>query len=257
MLIQSVRRAIRVLNAFSLSKPMLGISEISRELGLKKGTIQGLVRTLAHEGFLQQDPETRKYQLGLKIYELGVILSGSLEINQKASTLAYQLAKKTQLLVRVAILDGDSALVTLDAYPRSQPFISRQFGPRGSLYCSAIGKSILAFFGPNELNGYLEKNKLIPYTSATITTKNKLIKELKDIRENGYSLNRGENFVNRAAIGAPIYSRSGKVLHSICISGDISRVLGENNEMLIADVIKTSNEISRLMGYFFEANNMN
>ncbi|MFH1349502.1 MAG: helix-turn-helix domain-containing protein, partial [Pseudomonadota bacterium] len=85
MIIQSVHRAMQVLGLFSLSTPRLGISEISRALGLHKGTVQGLIRTLVHEGFLQQDQETRKYQLGFKIYELGLIMAGSLEVNQKAS----------------------------------------------------------------------------------------------------------------------------------------------------------------------------
>ncbi len=241
-----------MLSVFSLSKPLLGISEISRALGLKKGTVQSIVRTLMHEGFLQQDPETRKYQLGLKIYELGVILSGSLEINQKASTPADQLAKRTQLLVRIAILDRDSALITLDAYPRSQPFISRQFGPRAALYCSALGKALLAFYEPRDLDRYFEHTELIPYTSATITNKDKLLKELEEIRKKGYSINRGENFVNRAAIGAPIFSRGGKAANCICVSGDPNRVFGNKMEELIEEVIKTSQEISRYMGYFSE-----
>jgi len=85
MKIQSVHRAMQVLSLFSLDKTRLGISEIGRALYLHKATVQGLVQTLAQEGFLEQDRGTRKYQLGLKIYELGVILAGSLEINQKAS----------------------------------------------------------------------------------------------------------------------------------------------------------------------------
>ena len=84
MAIQSVQRAMKILGLFSIAKPRLGITEISNALGLHKATIQGLVRTLFEEGFLAQDPETKKYALGLKIYEMGVVLAGTLEINQKS-----------------------------------------------------------------------------------------------------------------------------------------------------------------------------
>ena len=90
------------------------------------------------------------------------------------------MAKQTQLLVRIAILDKFSAIVTMDAYPRSQPFLSRQFGPRTPLYCTALGKALLAYFDPDELKEYLKNVELFPYTQNTITKKEQLIKELKN-----------------------------------------------------------------------------
>jgi DNA-binding IclR family transcriptional regulator len=251
--IQSIQRAIQILGLFSLSTPRLGISEIARTLRMPKGTIQGLVGTLAEGGFLQRDDETRKYQLGLKIYELGVILSGSLEINQIASNPAYQLARQTQRLVRIAILDGDSALTTLDAYPRSQPFLSNQFGPRAPLYCSALGKALLAFFEKGALETYLEQTELVAYTRNTLTDRNRLLKELDDTRERGYSINREEHFIERAAIGATIFSRGKRLFASMCISGHPDQIFCEETEKLVEQLLEKAREISRLLGYFPEA----
>ena len=73
MSIQSVKRASQILSLFSKARTSLGSTEISKELGIHKATAQGLVRTLWEEGFLSQNPETRKYRLGLKIYELGMV----------------------------------------------------------------------------------------------------------------------------------------------------------------------------------------
>jgi DNA-binding IclR family transcriptional regulator len=247
-MIQSVHRAIQILGLFSFAVPRLGISEISRSLGLAKGTVQNLVRTLTQEGFLQQDEETRRYQLGLKIYELGITLAGSLEINQKASTPAHQLAQRTQRLVRIAILDNDSALVTLDAYPRSQPFLFRQFGPRAPLYCTALGKALLAYWGQDEYEAYLKRVELIPYTSNTITEKNHLLSELRETRLRGYSINREEHFLARAAIGAPIFGRAEYPAASMCIIVDPKMINGEKTEELAKDVLRTAYEISQLMG---------
>lgn len=255
-IIQSVNRALQILGLFSLGKPNLGISEISRALDLHKGTVQGLVRTLTKGGFLQKDLETRKYQLGLRIYELGAILAGSLEINQKATNPANQLAKRTQHLVRVAIMDRDSALVTLDAYPKSQPFYSPQFGPRAPLYCTALGKAILAFLDQQELDVYLERVKLIPYTSNTIIQKGRLLKDLKETRKRGYSINREEHLLGRAAIGAPIFGREGYPVASIVIIIDPSQ-LDEKINKLAQEIKKTALEISQLMGFSYRSMNVN
>lgn len=247
-MIQSVHRAIQILGLFSFAAPRLGISEISRSLELPKGTVQNLVRTLTQEGFLQQDVETRRYQLGLKVYELGIILAGSLEINQKASTPAHQLAQRTQRLVRIAILDNDSALVTLDAYPRSQPFLVRQFGARAPLYCTALGKALLAYLGQDDFEAYLKRAELTPYTSNTITDKNHLLSELKETRARGYSINREEHLLARAAIGAPIFGRAEYPAASMCIIVDPKQIIGEKAEELAREVQRTAYEISQLMG---------
>ena len=151
MSIQSVDRALRILALFSHRHPVLGVSEISRALELPKGTVHGLVRTLFQQGFLQQDLPTRKYRLGLKIYELGIILAGTLEVNQKAAGPVTQLAKRTQFLCRVAIWDGDSVVITHNVYPRPRAVLPHQIGPRVHAYCSAVGKAGLAFLEKDEL----------------------------------------------------------------------------------------------------------
>ena len=248
-IIQSVNRALQILNLFSLNNPQLGITQISRELSLHKGTVQGLVRTLTNAGFLQRDGETRKYHLGLKIYELGIVLGGSLEINQRASAPAHSLAKQTQHLIRIAILDGDSVLVTLDAYPTPQRFFTWQFGPRAPIYCTALGKALLAFSSKQEIEAFLKRVKLISYTPNTITKKDKFMRELEETRNRGYSINQGENLLARAAIGVPIFGRSHRPVASMCIVGDPRDILGEDRESLAQKVMKTALEISRLMGH--------
>ena len=251
MSIQSVHRAIQVLCLFSVDKPYLGITEISRALGLHKATVQNLVRTMVEDGFLRQDPDTRKYQLGLRLYELGFILGETLEINQKASDLAHQLAAKTQHLVRIAILDADEAVITLHAYPRTRPFIFRHFGPRVPLYCTALGKALLAFLEKDEIDAYVERVTFVPYTTNTITRKDRLLKELKETKKRGFSINREEHLLASTSIGAPIFGKEGHLTASIALTGDPRTVL--ENETPARELVVTASWISRLMGYSPEA----
>jgi len=251
-MIQSVHRAIKILSLFTLSKPRLGISEISRALNLHKATVQNLVRTLNDEGILQQDPETKKYQLGLRLYEFGVILTATLEINQKASEPTHQLAIKARKVVHVAIKDGDTAIITLDAYPRSQPYLSTPLGLRFPLYCTALGKALLAYMGQAELDDYLKDIKFVAYTPKTISQKRQLLNDLEKTRQRGYSINCEEHLLSRAAIGAPIFDNNRKVIAALSLVCDPLEITGENINKIAGDVISTAFEISRRMGYYPE-----
>jgi len=247
--IQSVQRALHILSLFSHRRPTLGVSEISRSLSLPKGTIHGLIRTLVDQGFLSQDTETRKYRLGLKIYELGIILSGTLNINQKAAQPAHQLAKRIRLMCRIAIWDGDSVIITLNAYPPPYAVLPHQIGPRVHAYCSAIGKACLAFLDEKALNAYLSRVKLISFTPSTIISKKQLQGELMETKERGYSVDQEEAVQGLACLGAPIFDREGKVAGSISISGNPKRVMGEQKRELAEELLKTAAEISQYMGY--------
>ncbi len=250
--IQSVSRAFRILSLFNQNTPRLGITEISRAMNLPKGTVHGLTRTLMKGGFLQQDPDTSKYYLGLKIYELGVILAATLEINLKSAGPAYQLTKRTRLVSRVAIWDGNSALVTLIIDPRSYSSFVHQMGPRVPAYCSAVGKVLLAFLKDEDLKAYLNQTELVPYTPHTITQKEKLLRELERTRQRGYSTDREETVLGLTCIGAPLFGGGGRLAASMSLSGDPERIHGKQGKGLVEVLLKSAREISRSMGFFPE-----
>lgn len=250
MSIQSVDRALQILALFSNHSPALGVTEISQALGLSKGTVHGLIRTLTRQGFLQQEQPSRRYRLGLKIYELGIILAGTLEINQKAAGPINQLAKATQLGVRVAIWDGDSMVITSDAHPRPRAVLPHQFGPRVHAYCSAMGKAVLAFLGEKQMTAYLQRTELVAFTPATVTERDRLLADLEATRRRGYAIDREEAVQGMACLGAPVFQHDGCVAGSISLSGGVARVLGDKVESHAEELLKTAAEISRYMGHF-------
>jgi len=248
--IQSVTRAFGILSLFTHSTPSLGITEISRSVNLPKGTAHGLTRTLLKAGFLQQDSATKKYHLGLKIYELGVILAATLEINVKAEGAAQQLTKRTHLVTRIAIWDGNSALITLNVDPRSYASFVHQIGPRVPAYSSAVGKVLLAFLDEEELEAYLDQTELVPYTSKTVTQTERLLRELEKTRQRGYSTDQEETLLGLACIGAPLFGRGGRCEASISLSGDPDVIYGNQRKGLIDLLLRTAGEISRSKGSF-------
>ncbi len=250
MAIQSVERALQVLGLFSQHHPDLGIAEISRSTGLAPGTAHGLVRTMAQKGFLRQDPRSRRYSLGLRIYELGIVAAETLELNQRAGGPAHQLSRKTQLVVRVATWDGDSMVVTLTAHPRPRGSFPHQIGPRVHAYCSAIGKAVLAFIGKKDVQDYLSRTSMTPFTGSTISGKKELLADLERTRERGYALDREEAVHGIACIGAPIFERGQQVAGAISLSGSPARILGEKTGELAEELLKTASEINCYMGGF-------
>ncbi|MFC1579653.1 IclR family transcriptional regulator [Thermodesulfobacteriota bacterium] len=249
MAIQSIQKAIDILSLFSIEKPRRGITEIATSLDLPVTTVSSLMLTMKDVGLLEQDPETRKYGLGSKLFTLGMIVNETLEINQKAAGPAHRLAEKSGLVCRVAIWDFDAALVTLNATPRDAQFLAPRLGPRVAAYCSSIGRILLAHLDPKELNGYVKRTKLISLTPHTVTRRDLLRKELKLVHEQGHAVNNQELSTGRASVAVPIFRSGGKIAASISLTGSPEEVLKSHFENLLSILGVTAQEISREMGY--------
>jgi DNA-binding IclR family transcriptional regulator len=249
MNIQSVQRATDIISLFCKSPGRLGITEIAAALKLNKGTVWGLVTTLERQQFLQQDAATRKYGVGPKLFELGMVYIGGLEINAKGARLVQGLSDRTKLDARIGIWDCGSVLITFLAVPRSEDYISHQIGPRVPAYCSGIGKALLANLDPALLKEYLRTAELARHTRATIVSRDKLRADLEATRERGYSISREEMIPGLAALGAPVFGRGRELVGAISISESPRIVMGKRLERLSYELVCTAADISREMGY--------
>lgn len=249
MRIQSLERAIGILNLFRTSRNPIGISEMAASLDLAKTTVHGLVSTLEKNGFLLKDTATRKYRLGFALFELGSIQVSHLEINQHAAILLQDLANKINQLCRVGIWDRGSIIVTMTIQPQGHEKTSRQFGPRLPGYCTALGKAILANFPESDQRSYLDNTELIAYTPYTIVDRRTLEKNLARVKERGYSISRQEVLLRQIGLGAPVLTSSGAV------AGAISARLNTEDEdtdfmrSVSEHLMAAAHRISLEMGY--------
>ncbi|RPJ05085.1 MAG: IclR family transcriptional regulator [Deltaproteobacteria bacterium] len=248
-MIQSVDKAIGILSLFSFAHPRWGISDMAKAMGMPKGTLHNLVSTLAAAGFLQQDPETRRYNLGPKLFTLGSIMAGTLEINQKAAGPAHRVAAQTGLICRVAIWDRDAALITLNVAPQYTETLAPQIGPRVAAYCSAIGRMLLVGLDPREADSYVSALKPAAFTSRTIISKTDLKRELKETRLRGYALNNQEIAAGRASVAVAIFQKGGTPAAAMSLTGSPDQIFGKNEAGILSGLRATAAEISRYMGY--------
>ncbi|SCY86747.1 IclR family transcriptional regulator [Desulfoluna spongiiphila] len=249
MTIQSVKRALDILSLFTPAQPSLGITEMSRLLGLAKPTIHGLVQTLADEGFLSQSDETRKYALGLRVYELGTCVISHLRVNQIGGAAVQRLARQTSLMSRIAIWDRDMVLVTLNRFPHDQcpPFTN--LGPKVPAYCSAVGKAMLSTLPAEALATYFSQTRLVPLTPKTLTDEKALRDELTRARGLGYACESEEYIMGLACISAPLFDHSGRACAAISVSGAPELLEREEMPAIATDVMRTAGEISFALGF--------
>lgn len=249
MAIQSVKRALDILSLFSPSEPSLGITEMARRMGLPKPTVHGLVQTLADEGFLSRNDETRKYALGLRVYELGTYVTSHLRVNQIGGTTAQRLARETSLMARIAIWDRGMILVTLNLFPNEQslPFVN--LGPKVPAYCSAVGKAILSTFAADAREAYLARTRLEPLTPNTLTDVALLRQELERARSQGYACESEEFLTGLACIGVPLFDHTGHSRAALSVSGGPELLKRAEMPDLVRRVRQAADEISFALGY--------
>jgi DNA-binding IclR family transcriptional regulator len=250
MAIQSIQRAITILSLFSYETPHIGIMDMAKALGLGKGTVHNIVKTLSEEGLLRQEPDTRKYVLGTKLFSLGSIVAGTLEINRVTMMPATQLAQKTGMVCRVGIWDEDAVLITLSLEPGGPPVSANQIGPRINAYGTAIGRALLAYLPEVDLKTYLKNTRLSKYTVHTISTKKQILKELNATRSRGYALNDQGYILGRCSLAVPIFYSNGKQAAALSISGNAKDFKGKKESRLVDLLLKTTGEINRGMGLF-------
>ena len=242
MSIQSVQRAVAILRCLSGSR-RLGVSELSEQLDLAKGTIHGLLTTLRDEGFVEQDTDTGKYQLGHTLLELGTSYLDVNELRQRALARADWLAQKSQCSVRVAVLRGGHALIIHHVFRPDSSLQILEVGSNFPLHSTALGKTLLAYAN-------LEPKTLPRLTKNTLIDPAKLEAELSVVREQGWALEAEEAVLSEAGIAAPIIDRKLEVIGAIGISASVRELLLEQQpkEDLVQLVLEAARHISRELG---------
>ncbi len=243
-------KAVKILTSFSWQYPSLSLSEMSEKLKIPKPTAHGLVATLIEAGFLKQDPTTKKYALGLSVFELGMLQAETFELNQKGFGPAAKTAQATGLTCRLGLWDAHCILVTAQVYPTQKGAHLGPGGPRSAAYSSSLGKSVLAHFSPKELNAYLAKVEWVASTNFTITNGNRLRRDLEETRKRGYAIDREEAVLGVACIGSAVFDRTGKAMGAVSLSSSPGRILNPKRLSEYGQqVIDTAGEISTALGY--------
>jgi len=247
-MINSLLKAIDVLNVFSLERPVLTLTEISERLGYPKTTVHSILNTLESRGVIEKT-DHRHYAVGTAIITMTQTVRVNVQIRDRAAPLLRNLGDFCEVSVYLTVLEGNYSLY-IYAIESSDRLQARSVvGDRTHMHCTAVGKALLAFLPRPQIETIIEAVGLPRFTDQTITDKKLLFENLELTRKRGYALDFAEHEEMTYCIGSPIYNERGKTIGSCSVSGSDPALVNEQVDEISPAVLYTAQEISRRMGF--------
>jgi IclR family transcriptional regulator, KDG regulon repressor len=240
-------RALSVLESLS-RKRSVGLEELSQEMGMAKPTVYRFLMTLQELGYARRD-ESERWAMTLKTFNVGSRALDHLDLYSAAKPVAQDLADALGETVHMGVLEGDSAVYVLKIESKYTIRMFSRVGGRMPLYCTAIGKVLLAYASPPERKAALEGLRLVALTPKTITTRAALEAELKRVREQGFGRDAGEREGGIFCLGAPIFDRDGAIVAALSVSWPHFRYETDREPTMAAAVVAAAARISDILGY--------
>jgi len=252
--LKSVESALNVLDCFTASTPELRLVDISRTLEISKVQALRLARTLEVHGFLTRDPRTKYYRLGLRLFQLGMLVQQQSELQRIAHPFLQELAAQSGETARLMVPDclGPTCIDLVES-PRRYKLFGTMGGP--SPWHAGTSTKLLLAFQPVTKQEEILAGSLAQYTPHTTTDPDKLREQLSTIRDQKYHISAGDIEEHATALAAPIYDWTGEVVAAISVSGPSSRIEKTGEETVLRWVRAAADDISRSLGYIQNGEN--
>ena len=236
--------------AWSLEKPTLSLTAISRRLKLNKTTTFRLLATLENLGYLQRDEQTKLYRPSLEVLRLGFVVLNGLEVRQVAAPHLRRLVDEVEEAVNLVVLDNHEVVYIDRIGSKHMVTIYRPVGSRLPVYCTSTGKALLAFLPSEQLQSVLASITWERYTDRTLATPEALKENLALVRGRGFADSYGELIPELCAVAAPIRQHNGEVVAAVNISVPTHRISYEKLiDELGPKVLDTARHVSSGLGY--------
>lgn len=248
--LQTLSKAVTLLKYLADQREPLGLGEISRALKLSKPSAHRILNTLANYDLVSQDAGTRKYTLGLQLWELGWASVNRLGLREAAHPWLERLVQEGGETALLSVLDLEQGeVVYIDKVDSTQPVVTySRIGGRAPAFCTATGRAILAYEAPAAVAKILGP-RLTRFTDKTTIAMNELQIELQRVRQRGWAVNREEWRPGVSSVSAPLWDHSGRVVAAIGLAGPAVRYTAEHIRHLAELLKQASNDISARLGY--------
>lgn len=241
---------MRILNAFNNDRQVVTLAKLSEILNLPKATVLRLCSTLVKYDFLKQDQESRKYSLGLRLFELGSIVFYSLSLRHIASPYLSQLQLKLGKTIFLGILDNDELLyIDKREDPRNPINFTSKIGTRRPPHWGMVGPMLMAYLPDNEIERLLQKGPLTANTKKSLTNKEEFKAWLRQVREQGFAIDLETTFEGITGVAAPVRNFTGEVIASIGVAFISSTVDLKGLKKIVKEATGTALTISKELGY--------
>lgn len=247
--IAAVERAIDVLLLFGRSsRPDLGVTEISGELGLSKAAVHRILTSLRSRDLVAVDPVSRRYSLGPAALSLGRAYLSRIDVRAMAAPELSLLSRTTDETVTLSIRNGDTRMYVEQVVPGREVRMEVAIGVPYPLHAGGSSKAFLAFLTDEEIDSYLARHGLDALTRHTMTNADNLRADLNAIRLRGYARSVGERQAGAASVAAPVFDQSGRPVAVISVSGPEERFTPKMDSAARL-LIDATARLSARMGY--------
>lgn len=245
---RTTQRTVEILKLASKNPEGITLDEICERLGLPKTSAYDIVTTLAEMGMVNVDKGARqRYTIGLTAYRIGIRYTNNLDVIGVIEPELRAFAKTVGKTVFFGVRSDHEVVYICKSEPENPIITTATVGTKNPMYCTSLGKAILAYSDEEIRNQIIGRIKFRKKTEKTILNRELLTAELDKVRRQGYALDARELEDHMECVGAPVFGADGSVLGAISVSSLYKPT--EDYEELGQAVAEKASELSRLLGY--------
>lgn len=243
--IQSIERAVSVLDYLSKKPQGERLTVISKDLGLNKSTVFSIISTLEDLRCVSQNQVTGRYSLGIRLLEFAHSLLSSMDIIKIAKPFLYDLASQYDETINLALMSGGEVIYVDKVQSSKSVRVEMRLHEKVPAYCCSTGKVFLAYMSQEKREAMLDQMSFQPRTIYTITNRAQLEGELDVIRDRGYAYDREEFEIGLTCIACPIYNNRGEVVAAISLNAPTNRMVNIEQNQLIKNIKSVSQKLTQ------------
>jgi IclR family acetate operon transcriptional repressor len=246
----SVRRALLLIQAFDRHHPRRAVGELAHVTGLHKSIVTRLMATMAKDGFVLQDPLTRRYMIGPMLFSAGSLYEPAAMYREVAEPVLEDLAARSGYTCGIGVPIGGEVIMVavVEPPPTNGLRVSLTVGNRRPIHIGATGKVILAAMTDDEVRAILGEGPLSSWTPKTPVSVERLLEELVEIRRRGYATNREESVMGSGGVAAPVGIRPDVASGGLFITFPVQFVPEKKMHALAEQAVDAAQRISRHSG---------
>lgn len=254
LILSTLDKGLRVLETLGRDGADRGLTltELGRLLGMHRTTLFRFLATLRARGYVERDPGTDRYRLGLEVLSLASSLLDGLDVRRLARPVLVALSDATRELVHLAVFD-QGYVVTIERIEGKEPLsLQTGIGARRPAYCTASGKAILAWLAADDVDRVVAAG-MPAVMPRTITSAAALAAELAEVRARGYAVDDEERIAGVRCVAAPVFDHERGVVAAVSIAAPLVRMSWERVRQLGEEVRVAADAVSRRLGYLGDA----
>lgn len=245
--VKSVQLAFDVLERVAGASEEVGVSELAVQLGTTKGSVFRHLKTLVERGYLSQNPHTSKYRLGIQAYVLGQLAATGIDLLSASTDAIRDLRDELGLTVVLSVLQGSRLVVVATQLGKSTLEIGVRTGTELQLHCNAQGKVALAF--ARQLSIDQLPDALSAITPHTVIDREELMREVREVRVQGWASAIEEETLGISAIAAPVLGINEEFIGAVALVATVQSISRETNPEHVRSLKKAALRASWNLGF--------